>query len=71
MIPDLGKIKSSTLLLSGRYDSIAEIAIQPFHDGIANVKWVKLENSSHTAQHEERERYMEVLGDFLVSDGLT
>ena len=71
VIPDIGKIRSSTLLINGRYDSTADIAVQPFYDGIANAKWVKLENSSHTGHYEERERYMEILGDFLISDNIT
>ena len=71
VIPDLGKIGSRTLLINGRYDSTADIAVQPFYDGIADAKWVTLENSSHTGHYEERERYIGILGNFLVSDNVT
>ncbi len=66
-IDQLHKIKASTLLINGRYDEIADVAVQPFFDGIAKVKWITLENSSHMGHFEERERYMEVLGQFLKS----
>ena len=59
------RINASTLLISGHYDQTADIAVQPYFDGIAKVKWITLENASHMGQFEERERYMEVLGGFL------
>lgn len=58
VISDLGKIKSKTLLINGRYDSTADIAVQPFFDDIANAKWIKLENSSHMGHFEEQGRYI-------------
>ena len=70
MIPDLRKIKSSSLLVNGRYDSTADIAVPPFHDRIPNVTWVKLENSSRMGHFEQKERYIEVLRVFLRSENL-
>lgn len=70
VIFDLGKIKSKTLLINGRYDSTADIAVQPFFDGIANAKWIKLENSSYMGHFEEQGRYIQILVDFLGGDDL-
>ena len=59
-------IKVETLLAKGKYDQTQDMAFQGWFKAIPKVKWVTFENSSHTAQYEERERYMQVLGDFLV-----
>jgi hypothetical protein len=42
-----------------------DFVIEPWFKAINKVKWVTLENSSHTAIWEERERYMQLCGDFL------
>ena len=66
---DLHRINASTLLINGRYDEIQDIAVAPFFEHIPKVKWVTLEKSSHMGQFEEREKYLEVLARFLLSDG--
>ena len=66
-VDEVHRIKASTLLITGRYDQTANVAVQPYFDGISKVKWVTLEHASHMGQFEERERYMEVLGSFLNS----
>ncbi|KAJ7135110.1 proline iminopeptidase [Mycena filopes] len=38
----------------------------PFVRQIPRVKWVKFEESSHMIHFEEREKYMDVLGEFLT-----
>jgi len=60
-------ISVETLLTNGRYDQTQDIAFEGWFKAIPKVKWVTFEKSSHTAQFEERERYMQVLGDFLIS----
>ncbi|KAF9218575.1 alpha/beta-hydrolase [Gyrodon lividus] len=42
--------------------------VRPFFQHIPRVKWVKFSNSSHMPHFEEREWYMEVVGNFLKDD---
>ncbi|KAL8786253.1 MAG: hypothetical protein Q9195_008277 [Heterodermia aff. obscurata] len=64
-IEDIHKIEASTLLINGRYDEVQDLAVAPFFEKLNKVKWITLEKSSHMGHFEERERYMEVLKDFL------
>jgi L-proline amide hydrolase len=59
-------INVETLLTNGRYDQTQDVGFQGWFKAIPKVKWVTLENSSHSPQYEERERYMQVLGEFLA-----
>lgn len=43
---------------------VQDFVVRPFFDGIQKVKWVTLENSSHTPFFEEHERYMRLVEDF-------
>jgi len=40
--------------------------VKPFFDKIEKVKWVTLEASSHTPFFEEPDRYMGIVGEFLL-----
>lgn len=62
----LGEIAVPTLVTSGRYDECTPRIAEQVHRGIRGSEWVLFEESSHTAFIEERERYMQVLGDFLT-----
>ncbi|THU95458.1 proline-specific peptidase [Dendrothele bispora CBS 962.96] len=53
------------LLINGEHDFMADSVCSPFFWGIEKVKWVKFSNSSHLPHWEERERFMEVVGDWL------
>jgi L-proline amide hydrolase len=55
-----------TLLLSGRHDEATPATVQPFFDGIDDVRWEIFENSSHMPFVEEPERYRLVLESFLA-----
>ncbi|KAF2178045.1 proline-specific peptidase [Zopfia rhizophila CBS 207.26] len=55
-----------TLLISARYDEVQEITVLPWFRKIPKVKWIQLENSSHMCHFEERERYMKIVGPFLL-----
>jgi len=59
-------IVAPTLLASGRFDEATPATVQPFFDGIADVRWEIFENSSHMPFVEEPEHYMKVVGDFLA-----
>ena len=59
-------IVAPTLLASGFYDEATPATVQPFFDAIPDVRWEIFEHSSHMPFVEEPERYMQVVGDFLV-----
>ena len=68
IVDDIHKIKASTLLLNGRYDEAQDSAVQPYFRALPKVKWYQFAESSHMPHYEERERYMQVVGDFLAHD---
>ncbi|KAJ4473169.1 proline-specific peptidase [Lentinula aciculospora] len=61
----LDRVLVPTLIVNGRMDLAQDFVVKPFFDGIAQAKWVRMENSSHMAIWEERERYMSILDQFL------
>ena len=63
----LGDIDVPTLLTSGRYDEATPALQETLRDGIPNSEWVLFEESSHTPFVEERDRYRQVLGDWLAA----
>ncbi|KAF7337587.1 Proline iminopeptidase [Mycena sanguinolenta] len=67
MIPDAHKINVPTLLTNGRYDEAQDPTVAPFFHEIPHVKWAHFAESSHMSHFEERERFMEIVGNFLVS----
>ena len=62
----LGEIEVPTLLTSGRYDEATPALQETLCKGIPDCEWVLFEESSHTPFAEERERYMQVVGDWLA-----
>lgn len=66
VIDRLHLVHASTLVVHGRKDIAQDFVVKPFFDKIQKVKWVTLENSSHTPFLEERERYMELVSGFLA-----
>jgi L-proline amide hydrolase len=60
------RIKTPTLLASGRFDEATPATMQPFLDGIPDVRWVIFEHSSHMPFVEEPEYYLEVVEQFLA-----
>lgn len=65
IIPRLGEIKVPTLVLSGRYDEATPKISETVHRGIPGSKWVMFEESSHSPQIEETEKYLRVVEEFL------
>ncbi|KAI1777777.1 proline-specific peptidase [Hypoxylon cercidicola] len=59
------KIQAETLLLNGKYDEVMDFVIEPWFRAIDKVRWVTLEESSHTSMWEERERFMQLCSKFL------
>ncbi len=62
----LGTITVPTLLVSGRHDEATPALQETLQAGIAGSEWVVFEDSSHMPHVEERERYMQVVGDWLA-----
>jgi L-proline amide hydrolase len=62
----LGEIDVPTLLVSGRYDEAAPPLQETLKAGINGAEWELFEESSHLPHYEERERYMQVVGDWLA-----
>jgi len=58
-------IKTRTLLINGKFDEVTDKNLEPFVAGLADVKWVQLEESSHMPMWEEREKFITVVGDFV------
>ena len=63
----LDQLKLPTLLLSGKYDEATPKQMKLAHDGINGSEWIMFENSSHTANIEEPEKYLATVNSFLGS----
>lgn len=61
------KIEVTTLLINGQYDEMTDLGFEPWFKTIPKVKWVTLEGASHMNMWEARERFIEVVGAFLIS----
>ncbi|KAE8446253.1 hypothetical protein EG329_012339 [Mollisiaceae sp. DMI_Dod_QoI] len=66
MIGEAKNIQIPTLLINGNKEIASDKAVAPFWREIPKVKWVKMMNSTHAPHLEERERYIEIVGDFLT-----
>ncbi|WP_219267490.1 proline iminopeptidase-family hydrolase [Pseudomonas sp. Xaverov 259] len=66
IIERLPRIEVPTLLISGRFDEATPATVQPFADGIRDVRWQIFEASSHMPHVEEREACMACVGAFLA-----
>ncbi|KAI1796316.1 prolyl aminopeptidase-2 [Ganoderma leucocontextum] len=65
IVEEASKIEVITLLLNGAYDEAADSTVLPFFRAIPKVKWYTFAESSHTPHWEEREKYMQLVSDFL------
>jgi proline-specific peptidase len=63
----LREITVPTLVVRGRHDMCTDPIAATLVEGIADVREVVLEESSHTPLLEETERYLEVVRSFLVA----
>ncbi|KII87182.1 hypothetical protein PLICRDRAFT_55188 [Plicaturopsis crispa FD-325 SS-3] len=66
IVDEAHKISVPTLLLNGRHDEAQDSVVAPFFHTIPKVKWFTFAESSHMPMFEERERYMEIVGNFLT-----
>ncbi len=65
VIDRVPSITAPTLLVSGEYDEATPATMQPFMDGIDDVRWEMFTQSSHMPHVEEEERFLSVVGAFL------
>lgn len=65
IIDRLDRIKVPTLLLSGRHDEATATVVQPFADGIGDVRWRVFEQSSHLPHIEQTEAFMAEVKAFV------
>jgi len=66
VIPELHKINVSVLATNGAYDEAQDAVIAPIFKHVSKVKWYTFSQSAHLAPWEEREKFMQVVGNFLV-----
>lgn len=66
IVDRVGSISVPTLLASGRYDEATTDTVQPFFDGIPDVRWAVFAESSHIPHVEETERFNAVVAGFLA-----
>lgn len=60
------KIEVETLLVNGKNDEVTSLSMYPWFKTIPKVRWVTLDGA-HQSHWEDRERYMQEVGDFLAS----
>ncbi len=67
VVDEVHQIQAPTLLISGRHDEATPSTVQPFADGIPDVRWHIFQDSSHMPHVEERSAYMALVQDFVDS----
>jgi pimeloyl-ACP methyl ester carboxylesterase len=65
VVDEVHKIKIPTLLINGEHDEAQDVCVAPFFRGIPKVKWVTISEASHMSHVEQREKYMQIVADFL------
>ncbi|EKM74782.1 hypothetical protein AGABI1DRAFT_47398 [Agaricus bisporus var. burnettii JB137-S8] len=70
LLDDLNKITVPTLLMNGWKDQVTDKCVYPLFQQIPRVRWIQFPESSHMAQLEEHERFLQVVGLFLTEEGM-
>jgi len=63
---DVKNIEVPTLVINGVGEVASGNAVRPFLEGIPDVRGITLEGTTHSPNLEDKERYMKVVGEFLV-----
>jgi len=66
VIDQLVSITQPTLIINGADDEATDLCVSPLFQKIPKAKWVQLANSSHMGFFEEKERYLQIVSDFLT-----
>jgi pimeloyl-ACP methyl ester carboxylesterase len=56
-----------TLVINGVNEGASDEAIKPFLEMIPVVKWVQLKDSTHCPHWEDRDKYIQTAGKWLMS----
>ncbi|KAI0832491.1 prolyl aminopeptidase-2 [Trametes gibbosa] len=64
---DAHKINVPTLLISGEYDNVTDNVVRPLFKAIPKVKWYTIPGASHTPHLERREKFIELVAEFLTA----
>lgn len=67
IVDRVGRIAAPTLLVSGRYDEATTETVQPFFEGIPDVRWSVFAQSSHMPHVEEADAFKSVVTGFLAA----
>ncbi|KAK0442695.1 proline iminopeptidase [Desarmillaria tabescens] len=65
IVDRLDRVRVPTFVINGRADIAQDFVVEPLFREIRQAKWVTMEKSSHTPMWEERERYMDLVNEFL------
>jgi L-proline amide hydrolase len=65
VVDRVSRISVPTLLVSGAHDEATPVTMQPFMDGIPDVRWELFAESSHMPHVEEEDRFLSVVAEFL------
>lgn len=68
MIGEAKNISARTLLINGYKEVASGASVRPFWREIEKVKWITLMKSTHSPHFEVEERYMSIIGEFLIED---
>jgi L-proline amide hydrolase len=66
IVDRVGAITAPTLLVSGEFDEATPATVQPYYDGIDDVRWERIADASHMPFVEQPERYDAVVTAFLA-----
>lgn len=66
VVDRLHAVVAPTLVITGRHDEATPDTVRPFLERIPGVRWVVFEQSSHMPHLEERERFADVVQEFLA-----
>ena len=67
LLKNLSEIRAPTLVYNGHYDQCPDFVSEPFVQLIPGAKRAAFDKSSHMPQFEEKEKCIQVVGDFLLS----
>ncbi|ETS77147.1 hypothetical protein PFICI_11021 [Pestalotiopsis fici W106-1] len=59
-------IEVPTLLINGTNDEVQNLCFEPWFRTIPKVKWVTIEGASHMSHWEQRGRFVQLCGEFLI-----
>ena len=63
----LPKISAPTLIINGEFDMCQDICIKQYFYLVPRSKWIHLDGCSHMPFFEDRDRYMQIVHEFLIS----